>query len=153
MLIPKYPLIVLPPSSSLSLCAALFATLPSCDCLPIGYRSLAVLPNRQSQMSDQLRGNSVPSCRRLCLSFYVIYIVMFANSLCCVCLLPLCAYFRNFTFTANRFLLFPSTVTGVEPEKKRKRGRERGEKCANFAGCANYEVTVMTVSQPARDFN
>lgn len=150
MLIPKYPLIVDPPSLSLS--AALFATLPSCDCLPIGYRSLAVLPNRQSQMSDQLRGYSVPSCRRLCLSFYVIYIVMFANSLCCVCLLPLCAYFRNFTFTANRFLLFPSTVTGVG-QRERERVRERGEKCANFAGCANYEVTVMTVSQPARDFN
>lgn len=125
MLIPKYPLIVYPsPSSSLSLALVLFTTLPSCDCLPIGYRSLAVLPNRQSQMSDQLRGNSVPSCRRLCLSFYVIYIVMFANSLCCVCLLPLCAYFRNFTFTANRFLLLPSTVTGVEPEKWRGRGEK-----------------------------
>jgi len=84
---------------------------------------IADLPNRQCQMSNQLstilEGLKSPVNFVCCVC--VIYIVMFANSLCC-CLF--CAYFCNFTFTltANRFLLLSDIGSfGVVPR----------EKCAN----------------------
>lgn len=61
--------------------------------------------------------------------------------------------FSQFHFHRKSLSFVPLNRNGGWTKRKRESERERGEKCANFAGCANYEVTVMTVSQPARDFN